>query len=50
MGNIEYYEVCKECEFLYHCYGREIAERIQKDETDDMHLRPSICSYFLRIE
>ena len=50
MGNIEYYEVCKECEFLYHCYGREIAERIKKDETDDMHLRPSICSYFLRIE
>lgn len=27
--NIKYYDVCKECEFLYHCYGREIAERIQ---------------------
>lgn len=31
--NIKYYDVCKECEFLYHCYGREIAERIQNDQT-----------------
>lgn len=48
--NIKYYNVCKECEFLYHCYGREIAEQIQNDQTDDMYLRPGVCSDFLRIE
>ena len=48
--NIKYYDVYKECEFLYHCYGREIAERIQNDQTDDMYLRPGVCSDFLCIE
>ena len=47
--NIKYYDVCKECEFLYHCYGREIAERIQNDQTDDMYLRPGVCSDFFYV-
>lgn len=48
--SIKYYDVCKECEFLYHCYGREIAERIQNDHTDNMYLYPGVCADFLRIE
>lgn len=41
-----YYDLCKECEHLYHCYGRETGEKIQNDNTDDMYLHPSRCNDF----
>lgn len=40
---MDYYIQCKECEYLYHCYGREVAEKIQNDDIDDMYLRPDSC-------
>lgn len=38
-----YYYLCKECEYLYHCFGRNIGEQIENDDVDDMYLSPSHC-------
>lgn len=42
----EYYRLCKECEYLYHCFAREQAEKIRKNNTEDMYLRPDVCINF----
>lgn len=41
-----YYNLCKECEHNYHCFGREIATKIQNDDVEDMYLRPDNCRDF----
>lgn len=41
-----YFDLCKECEYSYHCFGREIAEKIARGDTDDMHLHPDTCTNF----
>lgn len=40
------YELCKECEHLYHCFGRDIAEKIQNEDIDDMHLHHNTCTSY----
>ena len=42
----QYYHLCSECEYLYHCFGREIGEKILNDDIDDMYLRPESCKDF----
>lgn len=41
-----YYRLCKECEYNYHCFGREVAEKIVNDDTEDMYLSPDKCTDF----
>lgn len=43
---IEYYCLCKDCEYLYHCFGREIGEKIENDDVDDMYLHVGICKNY----
>ena len=38
-----YFESCKECEYLYHCFGPETAEKIQNDKVE---LRDENCSSY----
>ena len=41
-----YYTLCKECEHLYHCFGRVIGERIEDDGMIDMYLRTDNCKNY----
>lgn len=41
-----YHEICKECEYLYHCFGRNIGEKIENNDVEDMYLHPSSCKNF----
>lgn len=41
-----YHESCKECEHIIHCFGREVAEKIQNDDVEDMYLSPDNCRDF----
>ena len=42
--SVQYYEMCKECVFTEHCFGREDADRIENNEmTDEDYLRPDVC-------
>lgn len=41
-----YYDLCKVCEHLYYCYGRDVGEKIENDDIDDMYLHPSSCNDF----
>ena len=41
-----YYAMCKECEYLYHCFGRVIGKKIQNNETKDMYESPDNCRDF----
>ena len=41
-----YYSLCKECEHLYHCFGRDIGEKIANDDVDDLYLHPSNCNNY----
>ena len=38
-----YYTWCKECEHLYHCFGRDIGEKIESNEEVDMYLQSGSC-------
>lgn len=38
-----YYDSCKDCTHLYHCYGRETGEKIEEGNTEDMYQRPGSC-------
>lgn len=29
-GKVIYHHLCKECEYLYHCFGRDVAEKNNK--------------------
>lgn len=42
----QYHNWCHECEYLYHCFDRETAEKIKDGNTEDMYLRPESCSSF----
>lgn len=43
----EYYSTCSECEYIHHCFGRDIATQIITNTPDnDMYLRPDKCSNF----
>ena len=44
MNRTYYFEWCKECSYLYHCYGSEDGERIENDDVNDMYLRRGGCS------
>lgn len=39
-----YYSLCKDCEHLYHCHGRDVGQDIQDNKADDMYLMPGNCS------
>lgn len=39
-----YYDSCKNCDYLYHCFGREIGEKIQNEDVDDMYLHQNNCN------
>lgn len=44
-----YYSQCKECEHLYHCFGREVGCKISESETEEvegMYLHPDNCRDF----
>lgn len=41
-----YHYLCKECEHLYHCFGRNIGIKIQNDDVEDMYLSPDNCRDF----
>ena len=43
MNKDYYYSSCKDCEHLYHCFGRDIGERIENDNVDDMYLQSNSC-------
>lgn len=45
-----YYDLCKECEHLYHCYGKDIGEEIENDNVDDMLCLSSGCNDFYPIK
>lgn len=46
-----YYDLCKDCEYLYDCFGREMGKRIEKGETVGLYLNPSTCtSYYPEVE
>ena len=44
MSRMDYYDLCKDCEHLYHCFGRDIAEKIENEDVNDMYLRPDNCN------
>ena len=44
--NETYHELCKECEYLYHCFGRNIGEKIENNDVENMCLHPSSCKNF----
>ena len=41
-----FYRLCKECKHNYHCFDREIAEKIINDDTKDIYLSPDNCNDF----
>jgi len=51
MKDVHYFSLCKECEYLYHCYGRKIAEDIQSGKTEDMYQLNDTCvNYYPEIK
>lgn len=46
MSKDYYYSLCKECEYLYHCYGREISQKIMNNDVNDMYLHPDSCNNY----
>ena len=40
------YDLCKDCEHLYHCFGIEIAKEIENNMIKDIYLQPGICSNY----
>lgn len=47
MSEIDYYyDLCKDCEHLYNCFGRDIGEKIENENVDNMYLHPSTCTNY----
>ena len=46
MSKDYYCILCKDCEYLYHCYGREVGERIVNNDVGDMYLHPDNCNNY----
>lgn len=42
----EYMAQCKECEYLYHCYGHIEGRKINDGETSLKEVSYWYCSYF----
>lgn len=42
----QYYYLCYECEYLYHCFGREMGEKIKDGNTEEIYLRTEACTSF----
>jgi hypothetical protein len=45
MGEV-YYAMCQECEYVYHCFGKEVGRQIQNNGTDDLELSSYYCKDF----
>lgn len=43
--NETYYDLCKECEHLFHCFGKDAANEIANDEIKDQCI-PGKCNDF----
>lgn len=41
-----YFDLCKECEYLYHCFSIEMAEKITSGDTNNMYLHHESCTNF----
>ena len=41
-----YHVLCKECEYLYHCFDRDTAIKIQSNDVGNMYLSPQNCRNF----
>ena len=41
-----YCHLCKECEHVYHCFGKDIGRKIQNEEQTDLYLSPDKCNDF----
>lgn len=44
-----YHDLCKKCEYNYHCFGNELGRKISNDEiseSDNMYLSPENCKDF----
>lgn len=39
-----YHFCCVTCEYLYHCYGRDVAQKIQEGDTEDMYELQTKCN------
>lgn len=46
MGDIYYHEECRDCEYLWHCFGPDTAARIQDGDTDGATVYPWRCSSY----
>lgn len=46
MNENYYYDLCKYCEHLYHCYGRDVGQKISNDSVNDMYVHPNKCNDF----
>jgi hypothetical protein len=44
MNKDYYYDLCKYCEHLYRCFGREISEKIENNDVKNMYLQSGSCS------
>ena len=42
----DYYILCKDCDNLYHCFDREVAEQLENNNVEDFYLRPDKCFDF----
>lgn len=41
----QYYSMCSECEYFYHCFDEEEREKIKEGDSS-MYLRPESCTNF----
>ena len=41
-----YHDLCKECEYFYHCFDGDTAIKIQNDDVENMYLSPQNCRNF----
>ena len=41
-----YHDLCKDCEYFYHCFDRDTAIKIQNDDVENMYLSPQNCKNF----
>lgn len=44
--NIVYHDECRECDNLYHCFGREAAENILEGNPGNLVRIPTACRDF----
>lgn len=47
--NDTYTFMCKHCEYLYHCYGRDIAIKIKGGNCDDLCMTGNCDNFYPEI-